>query len=338
MSHSVFISYSRRESPFVDILLDELEDEGVNVWVDYHCLIPAKPWPDQILEGIRQANVFLLVVSKASMASENVEVEYKHALEGKKRMILLIFEAVDLPPALQTCEWIDFRSSFGRKKRELLVRLDGPIEQPAPPQGGFRTSLTVWLTFFLSVFTLLLSIPAWWTFYIPALLIPLPSRILRRDFHFYRVRFAVLTLPIVLLLSWVFFSTYSYLSNLFIAPAAISFFTSPVLLLLLSSKGMRLWGKPIASAPRFANPYQPEVNTPQPVPFFIEHAPQDKKYADAIRTELANYGHPLVTVPVEAKANFVLLSRYKDSTALDPETQVVYPILIQDTPIEDKKL
>src|SRR5215212_2492354 len=112
MTHSVFISYSRRESPFVDVLLDALEDKGVNVWVDYHSLVPAKRWLNQIIEGIRQSDTFLLVVSKDSMASANVELEYKHALEQKKRVILIIFEAVSLPPALQACEWIDFRRSF----------------------------------------------------------------------------------------------------------------------------------------------------------------------------------------------------------------------------------
>ena len=338
MPHSVFISYSRRESPFVDVLLDALEDEGVNVWVDYHSLVPAKPWLGQILEGIRQADVFLLVVSKDSMASANVELEYQNALEQRKRVILIIFEAVSLPPSLQTCEWIDFRTAFRRKTKELMARLDQPIEQTTPPYKGFRTSFIVWLSFLMSVLTLIISIPGWWTFYIPALLVPLPLRILRRDFHFYRVRFAVLTLPVVLLLSWVFFSTYSGLYNLFAVPCVMSFLISPVFLFLLSSKGMRLWGKPIASAPRFANPYQPEVDTPAPVPFFIDHAPADKKYANAISRELINYGHPQVANPAEAKANFVLLSRYKNSTSIDPEKQVVYPILIQDAQIEDRNL
>ena len=338
MPNSVFISYSRRESPFVDILLDTLEDEGVNVWVDYHSLVPAKPWLDQILDGIHQADVFLLVVSKASMASAHVELEYKNALEEKKRIILIIFEAVSLPPALQDCEWIDFRRSFQRKKKELLEQLDKPIQLSAPPQTGFKTSFIVWLTFFVSLLTLLISIPGSWTFYIPVLLIPLPAGILRREFPYYRVRFALLTLPIVLLLSWVFFSTYPGLYNFFAVPSVASFLISPLLLLLLSSKGMRLWGKPIASAPRFANPYQPEVDTPEPVPFFIDHAPADKKYADAISRELTNYGHPQVTDPAEAKANFVLLSCYKNSTSIDPEKQAVYPILIQETHIEDRKL
>lgn len=338
MPHSVFISYSRRESPFVDVLLDALEDEGVEVWVDYHSLVPAEPWLDQILEGIRWAEVFLLVVSKDSMASANVELEYKNALEQKKRIILIIFEAVSLPPALQNCEWLDFRKSFGRKKRELLAQLDQPIQPSAPPQTGFKTPFIVWLTFVVSLLVVLISIPGWWTFYLPALLIPLPSRILHRDFHFYRVRFAVLTLPLVLLLSWIFFSTYPGVDTVFSICMYTSFLISPLFLLLLSSKGMRLWGKPIASAPRFANPYQPGVDTPTPVPFFIEHAPADKKYADAISKELTIYGHPQVTDPAEARANFVLLSRYKNSTSIDPQKQVVYPILIQDTDIEDRNL
>ena len=141
MPHSVFISYSRRESPFVDVLLDALEDDSVEVWVDYHSLVPAKPWLDQILEGIREADVFLLVVSKDSMASENVRSEYQYALEQKKRIVLIIFEAVSLPPALQNCEWIDFHTSFSKKKKELLAQLDQPIQQSAPPQQGSRLRL-----------------------------------------------------------------------------------------------------------------------------------------------------------------------------------------------------
>src|SRR5262245_9384420 len=183
MSHSVFISYCRRESPFVDVLLDTLEDEGVDVWVDYQCLVPGKPWLEQILEGIHRADIFLLVVSKESMTSPNVAVEYQHALEEKKRIILIIFEAVGLPPRLQTCEWIDFHKSFGKKEKELLTILDAPLQgQPPPPQKGFKTSFMVWMVFAVSLLMLILSIPGWWTLFLPLLLIPLPIRILRRDF------------------------------------------------------------------------------------------------------------------------------------------------------------
>src|SRR5215212_711503 len=338
MSHSAFISYSRRESPFVDVLLDALEDEGLEVWVDYHSLVPAKPWLDQILNGIQQADVFLLVVSKDSMLSENVRSEYRYALEQRKRIILIIFEAVSLPSTLQNCEWIDFHRSFSKKKKELLAQLDHPIQQSAPPQTGFKAPLIVWLSFAISLFTIVVSIPGWWTFFIPALLIPLPFQILRREFPFYRIRFALLALPLVLFLSWIFFLTHPLLYTLFSIDFLVSLLFAPLLLLLLSSQGMRLWGKPIASAPRFANPYQPNVEHPTPVPFFIEHAPQDKKYADAISTELTKYGHPRAGDAAQAQASFVLLSRFKSSTTIDPEKQALYPVLIQDTIIQDANI
>jgi len=101
---------------------------------------------------------------------------------------------------------------------------------------------------------------------------------------------------------------------------------------------MRLWGKPIASAPRFANPYEPDIQHPAYVSFFVDHAPADRRYADAIVDGLTKYGHLHVVDSTEAQANFVLISRYKNSTSIDPEQKVVYPILIQDTVIEDPNI
>ncbi|MEP6894683.1 MAG: hypothetical protein ABI986_03655, partial [Chloroflexota bacterium] len=183
---------------------------------------------------------------------------------------------------------------------------------------------------------IVISIPGWWTFFLPIVLVPLPIRILTRDFHFYRVRFAVLTLPLILFLSWLFFVTYNVLNITFGIILLVSFLFTPIFLLLLSSKGMRLWGKPSASAPRFARPYLPELKQlPTPVPFFIEYAPEDKKYAEAISAGLTKFGHPQVAGPGEAQASFVIISRYKNSTSIDAQKDVVYPVLIQDTNTED---
>jgi hypothetical protein len=90
MPPSIFISYSRQEAPFVDNLLDHLEDLNLRVWVDYHSLIPARPWVDEIARGIEEANVVLLVVSKASMRSDYTVAELLTAFQLKKRIILII--------------------------------------------------------------------------------------------------------------------------------------------------------------------------------------------------------------------------------------------------------
>ena len=152
MPNSLFISYSRQEAPFVDSLLDELEDRGFKVWLDYHSLVPARPWREQIFRGVAEAGTTLVVVSKASMASNNVAPEWRRAVELKKRIILIIFEAAKLPPELAHYEWIDFRGSFKKGLAELLSQLETPVkEEHAPPQKGFKAPPVVWRAFWLSL-------------------------------------------------------------------------------------------------------------------------------------------------------------------------------------------
>src|SRR5215213_10436584 len=135
----LFLSYSRAQTPFVDRLADELEDRGYSLWLDYQTLVPAQPWFQQIEAGIDGAEVVLLVVSKESVNSKNVEPEWKRALQRGKRILLVIFDAVPLPSELQTCAWVDFRSNYKGAFQQLINR----IEQPGsllqgPPQAGFK--------------------------------------------------------------------------------------------------------------------------------------------------------------------------------------------------------
>lgn len=129
MKPSLFISYSRQEVPFVDSLLDKLEDNGFRVWMDYHSLIPARPWLEEIYRGIAEADAVLFVVSKNSMASANVGAELMHAINLRKRIVLIIFEAMRLPPQLAGCEWVDFRGSFSGALAELMTQLMSPVQK-----------------------------------------------------------------------------------------------------------------------------------------------------------------------------------------------------------------
>ncbi len=184
MSKNIFISYSRREIGFVDDLVDKLEDKGHRVWLDYRSLIPGSPWQDQIYKGIQDSDVILLVVSKASLASQNVEVEWKSVLQQKKRIILLIFEAVDLPKELENYEWVDFRGNYRVGLRELFSQIETPITEDHPaPETGFRMPGIVWAAILLSVAVAFLSIPVFWTLLIPWVLIPLPD--LETRFQFF---------------------------------------------------------------------------------------------------------------------------------------------------------
>jgi hypothetical protein len=329
MAGKIFMSYSRRELGFVDDLVSKLEEKGYDVWLDYRVLIPGSPWKEQIDKGLNESDTVLLVVSKASLSSQYVELEWRHFLGMKKRMILLIFEAVDLPNELEKFEWVDFRGSYKKGLRELFSQLEQPIQEEHPvPEAGFKMPLTIWATIILAILVAIISFGAFWTIFIPFVLMPLPYQIFRRSFDFMRVQASLAALPIALSIG-----AFVYIEDIEIVEA-ISYgfeigFLSWVLLAVLRSAPLQRWGKPEATVPKFANPYNPNIMNPEPVPFFIDYAPQDSKIADEMSAMLKKYGHPQSDSIQSAKAVMALISRFKNNTEADPVKQVVFPVMIQ---------
>ena len=161
MKPNVFVSYSRREVPFISHLVDDLEDHDFNVWLDYRSLIPGSSWQEQINQGIADSDVIILVVSKASMASENVETEWQNVLELNKRTILVVFEAVELPEELEAFEWVDFRGNYKAGLDELMRQLQAPEdEEHLVPETGFKVPRMVWAAAVLSSIIALFSLGA----------------------------------------------------------------------------------------------------------------------------------------------------------------------------------
>jgi hypothetical protein len=336
MPPSIFISYSHQEVPFVDSLLDHLEDHNMRVWVDYHSLIPARPWADEIARGIEEADVILLVVSKASMRSDYTVAELLTAFQLKKRIILIIFEAVKLPEGFESYEWIDFRGSFKKGLNQLLTQLERPVAMKhGPPQKGFKAPPVVWLSFIISLLLSIYVLPTIWTFYPPYYLLPLPYRILKRNFSYSHVRSALIMLPFASFLSIGVMRFHLHLIGI----SFLALPLSPLLFFLLShSSQMRRWGKPVASRPQFANPSHPQIERPRPVRFSVEAAPEDRKFADALIAGMVKYHHPYVADAREAEIIFVLISRFNKAAVSDPEKRVVYPIILQSVKDIDVKL
>ena len=335
MASKLFISYSRAQTPFVDRLADQLEDQGYSLWLDYQKLVPARPWFQQIEAGIDGADVVLLVVSRESITSKNVEPEWKRALDRGKRIILLIFEAVPLPAGLQTCAWVDFRANYKGAFQQLVSLIDQPAPAQAhPPQTGFKAPTTFWISLALSIVVLIGSIPAWWTLVVPYVLAPLPWQIYKRNYIFHRVIPTLLVLPLIYWLSW--WMMFSSPSSIFYEVRGFASTWFPLSLLagwllagLLLTPDMQRRGLPEAARIRFANPLMLDPQTPRPVPFTIDSAAEDERYAEGIRTNLERYGHRSAGNDTVPEATLVLVSTYKKTTDYDTEKQAVYPLLLQ---------
>ncbi len=325
MTKNIFMSYSRRELGFVDDLVRKLEGEQYNVWLDYRALIPGSPWNVQIEKGLKDADTVLLVVSKAALASEYVALEWRHFLETKKRLILLIFEAVDLPKELEQYEWVDFRGSYQAGLAELFSQLKQPIQEEHPvPETGFKAPWIVWAAIAVSAVVALLSLLEYWTLFIPWILVPLPYKIYKRNFNFTHVQTALLALPIASLLSEIV-----YEDELLRDVVWTGLVFGLLLLFILRSSAMQRWGRPEAIIPRYINPHDAGISVPTPIPFFVDYAVQDRYIADELTATLKKYRHPQAATLQEAQAVFALISRFKSDTEAVPEKQMLFPILIQ---------
>ena len=355
MKPNIFISYSRQCIGFVDDLFHNLEKRGFsNIWLDYLSLVPGRPWNGQIEKGLEQSDLLLLIVSPESISSRSVEIEWRHFLDKKKRIILLIFQAVTLPRELEQLEWVDFRGGFFFAFRKLLKLIESPTPpKKSPPQSGFKAPLTVWLAVLFGVVTSIYSVFALWTFLIPLVLIPLPYRILKRDFNLSQAQTALWTLPIALFFTFAlglelglvnenadFDESKSLLYNILLFLLFAQVFFIPIIsfleLILLRSPAMQRWGRPEASVPKFASLYSPNISQPKSVRYYIDYAPQDSRIARELEIVLKKYGHTPADDIQSADEVLVLLSRFKADTSADPETQVVYPILLQRTKISEK--
>jgi hypothetical protein len=331
----LFISYSRAQTPFVDRLADQLEDRGYSLWLDYQSLVPAKPWLQQIESWIDAAEVVLLIVSKESIASKNVEPEWKRAVARNKRVILLIFEAVPLPEDLQSCEWIDVRHNYPRALQQLVKQIDkSSPPQASPPQSGFKAPPVFWVSLFLSIIVWIGSIPAWWILVLPYVVVRLPWQIYKRNYILHRVVPTLLVLPLLYWLSWwMMFSSPSSIFYVYRGFALtwfpLSLFAGLLLAGLLLTSDMQRRGLPEAARLRFANPRLAEGQAPRSILFAIDHAPEDIRYAEGLRQRLEENGHRPAKPEEPAEASFVLMSVFKKQTVYDTEHQVVYPILIQ---------
>ncbi|MBK9604474.1 MAG: toll/interleukin-1 receptor domain-containing protein [Anaerolineales bacterium] len=343
MKPGLFISYSRRQTPFVDSLVEKLTKNEYSIWLDYHNLVPARPWFDQIMEGLNGAGAVLLIVSKDSIESTNVADEWKTALKLNKRIVLVIFETCPLPEELQNCEWVDFRVDFKKGIKQLDHLLNQPIslEKPAP-QRGFKAPFLFRVALILSILVAISSIPVLWTVYIPFILIPLPWQIYKRNYNLSRVFAALILLPFMtyihsetgtdnLLFSRLILNIDIDLHVfLIIAFLLITFFFSPVLLVILFTESMQRRATPEAAQVRFANRLIVDKRQkPRSVLFTIDHAPEDGRYADDLRKGLEKHGHRMAQINETPEAIFVLISAYKKSTNFDPDSQVVYPVILQ---------
>ena len=76
----IFVSYARRDKPFVDGLMRDLSKAGVPLWRDVDDIKPGSNWPEQITQALRQAAGLIYVSSEHSERSPWIQKELQEVM------------------------------------------------------------------------------------------------------------------------------------------------------------------------------------------------------------------------------------------------------------------
>lgn len=129
----VFLSYSRRDSEFVQRLAGALSDRGKDVWVDVEGIRDAEVFPAALRSAVERSDGFVFVISPDSVASRFCEQEVEHALELRKRLVPLLHRRVadeQVPEGVRERNWIPFDDDarFDDGVQRLVDALETDLE------------------------------------------------------------------------------------------------------------------------------------------------------------------------------------------------------------------
>ncbi len=130
----IFISYSRRDKDFVQVLHNALLASTYDTWVDWQDIAPTTEWWREIETGIETAHTFIFVISQDSIASDYCRKEVDHAVAHGKRLIPVLrrkdFTQADMHPKLGQHQWVAFQAEddFETAFAALVETIDTDLE------------------------------------------------------------------------------------------------------------------------------------------------------------------------------------------------------------------
>lgn len=105
---TVFLSYSRKDYFFAELLEAKLREKDIKVWRDQGQLRPGTDWRDGIERGIAESLAILVALGPNSADSAYVTYEWAYAFGSSKVVIPLKLAECSLHPKLETIQSFDF--------------------------------------------------------------------------------------------------------------------------------------------------------------------------------------------------------------------------------------
>ena len=137
---SCFLSHSSKDQPFADRLHGRMEQEKLRVWDAPEDLRGGRKSVDQIDRAIRAHDKLLLVLSKASMASDWVRQEITWAVERERREGRRVLFPIGLSPWKEIEAWTAFDPDLGQDVAQVVREYQIPDFSKWQDQDAFEAA------------------------------------------------------------------------------------------------------------------------------------------------------------------------------------------------------
>jgi formylglycine-generating enzyme required for sulfatase activity len=150
MGH-IFVSYSRKDEKYVKKLIETLQSEGFEVWIDTRDMGAGAEWHKAIEDNINRCGAFIVVMSQNSKDSDWVLSEVLQAKEIKRPIFPLLLEGKvwlvvkDRNPVIVTDGSLPDEKFFSQlakfTKRRKVTSSPPPVINPRPTPRPPRQSI-----------------------------------------------------------------------------------------------------------------------------------------------------------------------------------------------------
>lgn len=120
----LFISHSKVDGDFAELLKLRLEREGYEAWIDVDRIGPGVDWRAEIDDAIKQSLVVIAVMSPEARQSEYVTYEWAFAWGSGKKLIPIMLRQTTMHPRLASLQFLDFSNRIARPWDKLIETLD----------------------------------------------------------------------------------------------------------------------------------------------------------------------------------------------------------------------
>lgn len=135
-SSRIFLSYSRVNQQFSLKLACELKSAGFSVWMDQFDIPTGSRWDDEIEKALHECEIFLFIMTPASVESENAKDEVGYAIDHGKHVLPVLLEKCTVPLRLRRLQYVDFtKMNFNEgieSAKDLLSKLVNEATRYAP--------------------------------------------------------------------------------------------------------------------------------------------------------------------------------------------------------------